>query len=67
MFKLTLYPFGAPTNCTCELGLDEKTGEIIEPNLNACAFTIEAHRKALDAARARLLQHPAAKRGLPAD
>lgn len=52
-YVLPLYPHGAPSACTCELVMLE-SGEIVEPDLAKCVFTVEAHRPALEQARSRL-------------
>mgnify|MGYP001566014801 CR=1 FL=1 len=55
--KLYLEPCGAPRTCTCAAERNEQ-GEIVLPDFNACAFTIEAHKKAVERAKGRLALAP---------
>lgn len=54
IYKLSLYPCGAPKHCTCEVGLNDETGEIILPDLNLCVFTKQAHDAAIERAKEQL-------------
>ena len=56
--KIYLRPCGAPRHCTCAVERNEQ-GEIVLPDLNQCAFTIETHQAAIARARELLALQPA--------